>query len=98
MRHSSQVNLDVKRESRSLMICKGNPNREKMCWMYNMAVPSAVIPLVQGMKMDALVQSWSVTVSIASYFCDLGSFIIKSSAIVLKGFTSGLGVIGASGT
>ena len=69
----------------------GSPNQLNMCLRYNWAVPSAVISSVQGMKTDALVQSWSVTVRRESYPWDLGSLVIKSSAIVSNGSTSGHG-------
>ena len=85
MRQSSQVNLDAKRGSRSLMTRKGNPNRVKICLTYNRAVPSAVISSVQGINTDALVQSWLVTVRIASYPWDLGNLVMKLSAITSKG-------------
>ena len=91
------MNLDAKHRLRSLITREGNPNREKICLTYSMAVPSTITSSVQGMNTNALVQSWSVTVSIASYPCDLGSFVIKSRAMTLKGVASSLGVIGTSG-
>ena len=70
------------------MTRKGNLNHEKIYLMYNMAVPSAVISSVQGINTDTLVQSWSVTVSIVSCPCDLGSLVMKSRVITSKGFVS----------
>jgi len=55
--------------------------------------PSAVIVSWQGMKMAALLQSWSVIVKIVSYFPDFGSFMIKSMDTVWKGSVC-LGVMG----
>ena len=51
---------------------------------------------VQGMKRDALEQSWSVTVRIKSYFWDLGSLVMKSRAITSNGFAFGSGNISAN--
>ena len=65
--------------------------------MKSSATPSAVISPVQGMKRDALEQSWSVMVRIESYFRDLGSFVMKSRAITSNGFAFGSGNISASG-
>ena len=79
------------------MTREGNPNCEKMCLTYNMAVPSAVTSSMQGMNTDALVQSWSVTVNMALCPCNLGSLVMKSRAMTLKGFASSLGVMGTSG-
>ena len=39
---------------------------------------------LQGMKIDAL-ENVSVTVSIVSYVCDFGSFVMKSIATEVKG-------------
>ena len=47
--------------------------------------------------MDALEQSWSVIVSVGSYVEEGGSFVMKSSAMVLKGFACGFVVMGKSG-
>ena len=55
--HSSQVNLALNLGSQLLMMHEGNPNQLKMCLRYNWAVPSAVISSLQGMNIDALVQS-----------------------------------------
>ena len=89
--HNSLVNLALNLGSRSLMTCDGNPNRLNTCLRYNWAVPSAVTSSLQGMKTEALVRSWSVIVRRESYPWDLGSLVIKSSAIVLNGNASGHG-------
>ena len=52
---------------------------------------------VQGMKRDALEQSWSVMVRIESYSWDLGSFVMKSRAMTSNGFAFGSGNIGVNG-
>ncbi len=62
--------------------------------MINSTTPLAVIVSLHGMKMDALLQLWSVIVRIVSYPCDLGSLTMKSMAITLKGLASVLVVIG----
>ena len=90
-RHNSLVNLALNLGSRSLMMRDSNPNQLNMCLRYNWAVPSAVISSLQGMKTEALVQSWSVMVRRESYPWDLGSLVIKSSAIVSNGSASGHG-------
>ena len=41
---------------------------------------------LHGRKMDALLQSVSVIVSIVSYFPEDGNFVMKSMAIVSKGW------------
>jgi hypothetical protein len=46
------------------------------------------------MKIVALEQSWSVTVSIESYPWDTGSFVMKSIATVSNGIASGFANIG----
>ena len=83
--HSPLANFDVNRVSRSEMIFFGIPNLGYTYRRYNPATPSAVIVSWQGMKMAALLQSWSVIVRIVSYFPDFGSFTIKSMDTVWKG-------------
>src|SRR5260370_8830576 len=97
MEHTSLMNFDVKRGSLSLITHKGSPNLRKTWLMYNSAVSSAVISSQHGMKMAVLVQSWSVTVSTASYPLDFGSLVIKSRAMVSNGIATGFGVIGTRG-
>ncbi len=50
--------------------------------------------LLQGMNIAALVQSWSMIVSMESYPLDGGSFVMKSMATTSKGCASGSVVIG----
>jgi len=52
---------------------------------------------LQGMKIAALEQSWSVIVSIVSYPEDVGSFVMKSIAITSNGRACGLVVMGKGG-
>src|SRR6266704_952752 len=95
--HSSLTNLDANFGSRSLMNFRGSPNRGNKCWTISPAVSSAVILSLHGMNTAALVQSWSVMVSIESYPCDIGSLVIKSTATVSNGIASRVGNIGDSG-
>jgi hypothetical protein len=85
------VNLDAKRGSQSLMICKGNPKRRKTFRTYNAAVSSTIISSQQGMNTDALLQLWSVTIRIESNPWEFGNLVMKSNAIVANGIASGLG-------
>ena len=64
---------------------------------YSPATPSASIFSIQGMKMAALEQSWSVMVRIESYPWDSGSLTIKSIVIVWKGRAFGSVVMGKVG-
>src|SRR6267142_3964060 len=68
-----------------------------MCCMYNLATPSELIASLQGMKIDAFEQSWSMIIRIVSFPKDSGSLVMKLSAIVWKGKASGAGVIGYTG-
>ena len=95
--HNSLVNFDANRGSLSLMIFEGSPKRAKTCLAYSMAVSSPDISSTQGMKIVALEQSWSVTVSIESYPWDTGSFVMKSIATVSNGIASGFANIGWRG-
>ena len=88
------MNLEVNFGSLSLMNFSGSPKRRNMCWTISPMVSSAVMLSLHGMKSTALVQSWSVTVSIVSNPCDIGSLVMKSSATVLKGIASRMGKIG----
>ena len=56
-----------------------------------------MISSIQGMKRDALEQSWSVMVRIESYLWHLGSLVMKSRAMTSNGFAFGSGNIGANG-
>ena len=91
------MNLEVNRGSLSLITREGSPKREKMCLTYRDPIPSAIISSLQGMKIATFVQSWSVTVRTALYPCDMGSLVMKSSAMVSNGSTSGFGRMGTNG-
>ena len=65
--------------------------------MYSCATPSESMASLHGRKMDALLQSVSVIVSIVSYSPDGGNFVMKSIAIVSKGLAFSSGVMGESG-
>ncbi len=91
------MNFDANLGSLSLMNFSGSPNQGKMCWTISPAVSSAVMLSLQGMNTTALVQSWSVTVSIESHPCETGSLVMKSSMTVSKGIASGLGNMGDNG-
>ncbi|SRR6266702_2945472 len=95
--HSPLMNFDANFGSLSLMNFDGSPNRGNRCWTIKPAVSSAIILSLQGMNTAALVQSWSVMVSIESYPCETGSLVMKSSATVSKGIASGLGNMGDNG-
>ena len=62
-----------------------------MCLAYKAAVSPVLISSRQGMNHNILVQSWSVMVRMKSKPCDSGSFVMKSSAIVLKGSAFSVG-------
>jgi hypothetical protein len=64
---------------------------------YSLATSSAVISSLHGRNRAALEQSWSVTVRIVSYPLLVGSFVMKSRAIVPKGVVGCSVVIGLSG-
>src|SRR6266581_7397377 len=95
--HNPRANREANFGSLSLMNFKGSPNRGNTCWMISPAVSSAVILSLQGMNIVALVQSWSVMVSIESYPCEIGSLVMKSRAIVSNGIALGLGNMGDMG-
>jgi hypothetical protein len=79
------------------MIFVGRPYLANTCRAYRAAVSSPDISSMQGMKIVAFEQSWSVTVSMESYPCDTGSLVIKSTATVSKGVASGLAHMGSNG-
>ncbi len=62
--------------------------------MIRSTMPSAVIVSLHGMKIAALLQSWSMMVSMVSYPSDFGSLMMKSIAITSKGSASVFVVIG----
>ena len=88
------MNFPTKHGSRSLMIFLGSPKRLKTCVRYNLATSSAEIVSVQGMKIAAFEQSWSVMVSIVSYPFNGGNLTMKSIATVSKGNACDVGKIG----
>lgn len=65
--------------------------------LYSCANSSPPIVLLQGNRIIALVAPWSVIVRIESLPFDNRSFIIRSTAIVLKGSLSFRGMIGCNG-
>jgi len=96
--HNPWMNFDVNFGSLSLMNFSGNPNHGNTCCMISPAVSSTVMASLHGINKVALLQSWSVTVSIESYPCDMSNLVIKSRATVSNGIASGLGYIGCRGT
>ena len=97
IRQSSRENFEANHRSRSLMILRGRPNRAKTCAAYRAAVCSLEISSRHGMNIDALEQSWSVTVRIESHPLHSGSFVMKSMATTSNGVASSLVNIGCSG-
>ena len=95
--HSSCVNFDANQGSLSLIIFDGRPKRVKTCLEYRVAVSSPDISSMHGIKMVAFEQSWSVTVSMESYPCDTGSFVVKSIVMVSNGMASSFVNIGWRG-
>ena len=59
--------------------------------MYNWAMPSAVIVIVQGKNVAALVHLWSTMVRIASFPLLFGSWVMRSMDITSKGRAFGGG-------
>src|SRR6266702_740214 len=90
------MNREANFGSLSLINFSGSPNRGKTCWMISPAVSSAVMLSLHGMKSAALVQSWSVTVSMESYPCETGNLVMKLSVTVSKGIASCVGKMGES--
>ncbi len=52
---------------------------------------------LHGMNIAALLQSWSVMVSMELYPYDTGNLVMKSSVTVSNGIALGLGYIGCKG-
>ena len=88
------MNLALNLGSQSLITHNGSLNQLNTCLRYNWAVPSAVISSLQGMKTDALVQSWLVMVRRESYPWDLGSLVMKSNCYDLAVVIVQLGLLG----
>jgi len=61
---------------------------------YSFATPAVSMVSLQGIKIAALEQSWSVIVSIVLNPSDLGSLTIKLREMVWNGNAFGSGVIG----
>src|SRR6266702_1675408 len=95
--HNLQMNFDVNFGSRSLINRCGSPKCRNTCCMISPAISSTVIASLHGMNIAALLQSWSVMVSMESYPCDIGSLVMKSNATVSKGIASSFGYIGCRG-
>src|SRR6266571_1728435 len=89
--HRPRMNFDTNFRSRSLMNHCGSPNHGNTYCTISPAISSAVIASLHGMNRAALLQSWSVTVSMESYPCDTGSLVIKSRVTILNGIALGLG-------
>src|SRR6266702_7490158 len=90
------MNRDMNRVSLSEMILHGKPLWGNTCLIINPTTPSTVIVSLQGIKIAALLQSWSVMVRIMSYPWDLGSLTMKSMAITSNGSALVSVVIGTS--
>src|SRR6266702_2049392 len=95
--HSSQMNFDANFRSQSQMKLQGSPNHRKTCFRMSTMVSSAVMASLHGMNSAALVQSWLVIVSMASYPCETSNLVMKSNVTVSKGIASGFGYMGWSG-
>src|SRR6266571_1743144 len=95
--HSPLMNRDTNFGSQSLINHCGSSNCGNTCCMINPAVSSAVMASLHSINKAALLQSWSVTVSIESYPCDTGNLVMKSRATVSNGIASGLGYMGCRG-
>src|ERR1700733_11718849 len=97
MRHTSLVNFDANRGSRSLMILLGSPKHLNTWVTKTATVSSDVMASLHGINSAALVQSWSVTVKMESYPWEGGNFVMKSTAMTSNGVASGFGKIGCNG-
>jgi hypothetical protein len=95
--HASCMNLDMNRGSQSLITLVGKPKCANTCFMYNAVVSSAVMSLLHSMNIAALVQPWSVIVSIELKPCETGRLTMKFNAIVSNGIASSLGYMGCRG-
>src|SRR5579863_7252614 len=68
-----------------------------MCWMYNQAISSAPCASLHGTKIAILEMSWSVMVIMELKPCDMGNFVIQSTAMVEKGVALCSGEMGNKG-
>src|SRR5579863_6819896 len=76
---------DVNWGSRSLITLCGSPYQQYTCQRYSAAICGPMIVVLQGRKMAALEHPWSTIVRMASYLLLLGSLVIRSRVICLKG-------------
>ena len=83
--HNALVKREVNQGSQSKMILLGSSNHQYTCSMYNWATPSAVIVVMQGRNMVALVHPWSTMVSIASFPLLFGSWVMRFIETTSKG-------------
>ncbi len=60
-------------------------------------MPDASIVSLQGMKIEAFEQSWSVMVRILSYPCERGSLMIRSIVMISNGKAVCVVVMGEMG-
>jgi hypothetical protein len=95
--HSSLLNFDMKRGSRSEMILRGMPKCGKTCVAYRVAIPTESMSFLQGRNIAALVQLWSVIVRIELCPFERGRSVIRSHAMVSNGCALGFTVIGYVG-
>ena len=65
--------------------------------MYSHAISSASCVSLHGTKIAILEMSWSVMVMIESNPCDMGNFMIQSTAMVEKGVALCSGEMGNRG-
>ena len=89
--HNALEKREVNQESQSEMILLGRPNHQYMCSMYNWATPSAVMVVIQGRNVAALVHPWSIMVSIVSFPLLFGSWVMRSIDTTLNGYAFGGG-------
>ena len=83
--------------SQSEITYSGNPTNGNTCSRYNLATFRAPISSLQGNRITAFMQSWSVTVSMESYPLKIGSLTTKSIAMVENSCVHEWGKIGCRG-
>ena len=79
--HTSCMTFDVNWGPLSDMTCCGSPVLLQTLFMYNLDVSSAVIVLVQGVIMVALLRR-STTTNRESYPCEFGRSVMKSMVMI----------------
>src|SRR6266851_905058 len=85
---SLQISLktfEVNLVSWSNITHSGSPTKGNTCSRYSLATSQELISSWHGSKITALVQSWSVIVSMESYPFDTSNLTIKSIAMVKNG-------------